>query len=283
MATTCGRPGSPEATPPCQSTVGTEGCRKRPDPNPSDAERAKLPRVPLPPGLTEDQQHVLKMLLPRISLSDASVVVTNPLQPNNPIVHVSDKWQPMCGFTYDQAIGQNPRIVQGKNTDSAVVRAISESLRDRSACKVQLLNYRGGDEKQPFWNLISINPVCWRGDVVFYMANLQDYTNHLAKLVSLSPSQFCRAALHYQRTRRLARLEMRGDDRDLAARHALARAKPAVYEADEEHAAAGPHAEPKTPQIPMIKRLGWSGLTLDPEHLCDRLQDALQGMGAAGG
>lgn len=255
-------------------------CRKRPDLSASSADRAKIARAQPEVGLDEVQRHVLKLLLPRINQSDASVVVTNPLKPNNPIVHVSAKWQPMCGFKYEQAVGQNPRIVQGKNTDPEAVRAISESLRNRSACKVQLLNYRGGDERQPFWNIISINPVCWRGELVFYMANLQDYTNHLSKLVSLSPSQFCRAALHYQKVRRLSMLEMCGDERNHAARHALARAKPAVYEVDEEHAAGGPEVESKTPPMPVIRRLGWSGLTLDPEHLCDRLQDALQGIGA---
>ena len=53
-----------------------------------------------------------------------------------------------------------------------------------------------------------------------YVANLQDYSYHIGQLVSLTPSQFCRAALHYRRGRRL--------DAPLTS---LALAKPALYEA----------------------------------------------------
>lgn len=51
----------------------------------------------------------------------------------------------MCGFTYAEATGQNPRIVQGERTDQKVVRAISGALANKSACKVQFVNYRRGE------------------------------------------------------------------------------------------------------------------------------------------
>ena len=63
---------------------------------------------------------------------------------DNPIVYVTEPWQTMCGFTYEEACGQNPRIVQGERTDQKVVRAISGALANQSACKVQFVNYRRG-------------------------------------------------------------------------------------------------------------------------------------------
>ena len=180
----------------------------------------------------------------------------------------------MCGYSEAEALGRNPRITQGSRTDPNVVRLLSTALSKQSACKVQFVNYRGGQDNKPFWNMLSISPVLYQGNILFYMANLQDYSYHLSKMVSLTPGQFCRAAMHHQRGRRLQPMD------------ALLRAKPAVIEADETFAlSTAPSSEGvgqkfalSTPQP--IKRLGWNNLTLEPEHLTERLKDALQSMGA---
>ena len=190
---------------------------------------------------------------------------------DNPIVYVTEPWQTMCGFTYEEASGQNPRIVQGERTDQKVVRAISGALANQSACKVQFVNYRRGSVDKPFWNMLSISPVLHQGNVMFYMANLQDYSYHMAQMVSLTPSQFCRVAQHHQRGRRLQMLD------DVSGC-----AKPAIYETDLEFPVPSQGkttAVAATPQP--IKRLGWNDLVLEPEHLSERLKDALQTMGAS--
>ena len=120
----------------------------------------------------------------------------------------------MCGFTYEEASGQNPRIVQGERTDQKVVRAISGALANQSACKVQFVNYRRGSVDKPFWNMLSISPVLHQGNVMFYMANLQDYSYHMAQMVSLTPSQFCKGGDLFQ---------MRVNITDLRAASSLAR------------------------------------------------------------
>ena len=47
----------------------------------------------------------------------------------NPIVWVTRPWQDMCGFTYGEAVGRNPRLTQGERSDPAVVSAISGALK----------------------------------------------------------------------------------------------------------------------------------------------------------
>lgn len=222
--------------------------------------------------LDDVQRKVLEDLVTCVD-AKASIVVTNPLAEDNPIVYVTEPWQSMCGFTYAEATGKNPRIVQGERTDAKVVRAISGALANQSACKVQFVNYRRGMRDQPFWNMLSISPVLYQGNVVFYMANLQDYSYHISQMVSLTPSQFCRAAAHHQRGKRLQLLDP------------LIRAKPGLYEVDDSFAISRFSGTSKvvcqrvTPQP--IKRLGWNNLALEPEHLSERLKDALQTMGAS--
>ena len=102
-------------------------------------------------------------------------------------------------------------------------------------------------------------------------ANLQDYSYQMQSFVKLTPSQFCRAAQHFQRGRRLDTLTP------------FRLAKPAVYEADDEFTLPAPSSASRyqsavTPHP--IKRLGWSSLSLEPEHLSARIEDALQRMDA---
>jgi len=241
-------------------------------------EARKCPKAPAEPdvlsSLDEQQRTVLAQLVKCVD-ADSSVVITNPLLKDNPIVYVTEPWQCMCGYTEAEALGRNPRITQGSRTDPKVVQLLSSALSKQSACKVQIVNYRGGRVNEPFWNMLSISPVLYQGNVLFYMANLQDYSYHMSKMVSLTPGQFCRAAVHHQRGRRLQPMD------------ALLRAKPAIIECDDTFALPTPTSSEvlaqggfvlSTPQP--IKRLGWNNLTLEPEHLTERLKDALQSMGA---
>lgn len=241
-------------------------------------EARKCPKAPAEPdvlsSLDEQQRTVLAQLVKCVD-ADSSVVITNPLLKDNPIVYVTEPWQCMCGYSEAEALGRNPRITQGSRTDPKVVQLLSSALSKQSACKVQFVNYRGGRVNEPFWNMLSISPVLYQGNVLFYMANLQDYSYHMSKMVSLTPGQFCRSAVHHQRGRRLQPMD------------AQLRAKPAIIEADDTFALPTPTSSEvlaqggfvmSTPQP--IKRLGWNNLTLEPEHLTERLKDALQGMGA---
>ena len=239
----------------------------------SPTEGVKRANVCLHPDapLTPLQRDVLESFIARLEDPDASVVVTNPRLPDNPIVYVTKRWQGMCGYTYNEAVGRNPRLTQGKSTNLDAVRTIKDALTKQSACKVQIVNYRGGEQRYPFWNMLSINPIVHSGELLLYAASLQDYSYHMDKLVSLTPSQFCRTLEHYQRGRHIG-----------TPLTALQLAKPTVYEANAEYPLAMPtgaaHLSSTTTPRP-IKRLGWSRLALEPEHLRDRVADVLQTMG----
>jgi len=207
---------------------------------------------------------------------DSSVVITDARQPDHPIVFVTKPWERMCGFTFAEARGRNPRLTQGAHSDEGSIRQISGALREKRSCKVMMLNYRSGLQDQPFWNMLAISPVLHAGQLMFYLANLQDYTYHMGRLVSLPPTQFCRSAEHFQRARRLPSSSSAAAPRYYA--------RPAIIETDDECALclSPAHGEPTADDQPalMMRRLGWSRLSLDPEHLAHRVQDALATMEA---
>jgi len=220
--------------------------------------------------LVPEQRSVLGKMVSTLD-ADSSVVITNALHKDNPIVYVTRPWESMCGFSYSDALGKNPRITQGEGSDTSVMAGMSCALREKRACKVMMLNYKGGLADRPFWNMLSISPIHHQGRCIFYLANLQDYTFKMSKLVKLSPSQFCRSAEHHQRMSCVPSSAV--DVRHFA--------RPTIIETDELSLSPASAASSSAlgPQFQM-KLLGWNKLDVEPEHLVDRVVDALLSMEA---
>lgn len=186
----------------------------------------------------------------------------------------------MCGFTYDEVVGCNPRMTQGARSDPATIALLSSALRAHRACKALMLNYRSGDPNQPFFNMLSISPVVHQGNLLLYIGKLQDYSYHIAKLVSTRRTQFCRSAEHYQCPRQLPNTVMssprayaRPNVYDFGASlSGSSSCSPAVYASCSSGVGAAALFQPK--------RLGWSNLILEPEYLADRIVDALHQVNA---
>ena len=120
-------------------------------------------------------------------------------------MYVTNAWQSMCSYTMPQAIDQNPRLTQGEGTDPETVRSMRKALTARQPCKVRLINYRGYN-REPFWNCLSVHPIFFNRECVLFAARLQDYSYRLSRLVSLQPSQFCKAGDHFQMKVRLSEI-----------------------------------------------------------------------------
>ncbi len=77
-------------------------------------------------------------------LNDAVVVTeATPLRlPGPRIVFVNQAFERLTGFTAEEAIGATPRIVQGPETDGAVLARIRERLGRGLAVREELVNYR---------------------------------------------------------------------------------------------------------------------------------------------
>lgn len=243
--------------------------------------------------LTASQKTILKRMVSLLRSETDSVVITNPLFSNSPIVHVTQAWQAMCGYTTREACGQNPRMTQGVGTDKDTIKLISAALALQRPCKVRLLNFRG-DSKEPFWNCLTIHPVFHQKRLVFFMARLQDYSFRLNRLMHITPAQFCKAGSDAHACRiSLSRLQ---------SAQGLARSTPPalcigrITELDEEVESLGAVAgecgarsfnESSSGELddddsvevvpvvptPIVKRLSFPRLLLEPEYIKERLQD----------
>nr|AML79144.1 putative LOV domain-containing protein [Leucostegia immersa] len=114
------------------------------------------------------QRVICSSLMLSLTKVQQSFVLANPHLPDSPIVHASEMFLRLTGYSREEVVGRNCRFLQGPDTDHRAVQLIGESLRAEKSCTVKLLNYR--KDKTPFWNLLHIAPVrSSAGKVAFFV------------------------------------------------------------------------------------------------------------------
>jgi len=109
---------------------------------------------------TAELQHVQETLLLRnraIAALNSAVIVTDPNQPDNPVVDVNPAFERITGYSQDETIGRNCRFLQGPKTDPAAIAEIHSAIDGQHDCQVVIRNYR--KDGTPFWNEVKISPV----------------------------------------------------------------------------------------------------------------------------
>lgn len=85
------------------------------------------------------------------------MVVTDPRQPDNPIVLANRAFLEETGYAADELIGRNCRMLQGPDTDPVAVGRIRRAVQEERDITIELRNYR--KDGTPFWNQLYISPV----------------------------------------------------------------------------------------------------------------------------
>lgn len=99
----------------------------------------------------------LKVLFEAINGASESIVITDPNQPDNPIIFVNKAFTDLTGYQPEEIVGKNCRFLQGKETDKAAVKRVRGAVVIGSNIKETLVNYRKDGSK--FLNRLSISTV----------------------------------------------------------------------------------------------------------------------------
>jgi len=125
------------------------------------------------PAILPDRRELGIVALERTRMP---IVITDPRQPDNPIVLANEAFLDLTGYAADEVIGRNCRFLQGPASDPEDIQSIRHALaRGDDNFSIELLNHRKDGSK--FWNQLAISPVRdSAGALLYYFSSQKDVT-----------------------------------------------------------------------------------------------------------
>ena len=141
-----------------------------------------------------------------------------------PIVHCSEMFERLTGYTRHEILGRNCRFLQApdgkvqsglkrKYVDDEAVWHLKHMISHRQEAQISLINYRKGG--QPFMNLLTMIPITYNSDSIKYFVGFQvDLVEQPTSITNKNPGKshftklgrdakdFCRRLLRYQLSKR---------------------------------------------------------------------------------
>ncbi|WP_101065994.1 PAS domain-containing protein [Roseovarius salinarum] len=104
--------------------------------------------------------------------AEMSVVISDPGQPDNPMIYVSPEFETQTGYTVQEAVGRNCRFLQGPETDPNAVEAIRQALQAQTRFTIDIVNYR--KDGTSFLNRLRIRPIYGPDGALMFFAGAQN-------------------------------------------------------------------------------------------------------------
>ncbi len=99
----------------------------------------------------------MRLLERAVTESTNSIVITDPNQPDDPIVYVNPAFERTTGYASEEVLGRNCRFLQGEDRDQPALGELRAAIHEGRHCTAVLRNYR--KDGTMFWNELSIYPV----------------------------------------------------------------------------------------------------------------------------
>ncbi len=123
-----------------------------------------------------------------LQMSRLPMCLTDPNQPDLPLVFVNEAFQRLTGYDEAELLGRNCRFMQGEATDPAMVRQLREAIAAHRDVTVELVNYRR--DGTLFWNALYISPVFDPpGQLRYFFASQLDVTRRKQAEAALLQAQ----------------------------------------------------------------------------------------------
>ena len=136
--------------------------------------------------LTREKQHEerLKILERSVEASLHGLLICDARAEDFPTIYVNPAFERITGYSQDEILGKNCRILQGPDTSSKTREAIREALNNEKEISTVIKNYH--KDGTPFWNELLIAPVKDAHDKVTHFIGFQnDITDRIHRQETL--------------------------------------------------------------------------------------------------
>lgn len=133
------------------------------------------PTAPVVLSATAPKACVEGLLARAVASSASGVVITDMTRPELPVLHVNPAFTRLTGYSLDEMLGRNCRILQGPQTDRDEVARLREAIEAGAehTCVLQNVRKDGTD----FWNELHLSPVHdEKGRLTHYLGFQYDVT-----------------------------------------------------------------------------------------------------------
>lgn len=128
--------------------------------------------------LTKDLDAIPYVLSQILDSCINGITLSDPDQPDNPIVYANEAFELITGYEREEIIGRNCRFLQGDDREQPEIERIREVLGNREAVTVTLRNYTKNGTL--FYNQFSIRPLFDpQGKLIYYLGTQFDVTEQV--------------------------------------------------------------------------------------------------------
>lgn len=132
----------------------------------------------------QESQVDLHLMERAIAASSNGIILTDPNQPDNPIIYVNPAFELITGYCKSEVIGRNCRFLQGNDPQELALQELRSAIQEQRECHVILRNYR--KDNVPFWHELYLSPVFDNsGSLTNFIGIQTDITHHLEALEAL--------------------------------------------------------------------------------------------------
>ncbi|KMO32121.1 histidine kinase [Methylobacterium aquaticum] len=137
---------------------------------------------------TDVADHHSDIFFAAVETTRMPMIVTDPRQPDNPIIFANQAFRGMTGYAPEELVGRNCRFLQGPETDAETVAELRRAIAERKEIATEILNYRKNGST--FWNALFISPVYdTAGELVYFFGSQLDVSRRRDAEEALRQSQ----------------------------------------------------------------------------------------------
>lgn len=118
-------------------------------------------------SINESNPFSYALLYKAITMSQEGIVITDMTEKDNPIIYVNPAFCNNTGYSSEELIGQNCRILQSDEKDQAALTTIRNAIAEGKSCEVLLKNFT--KNKEVFYNYLTACAVGEPGNVTNYI------------------------------------------------------------------------------------------------------------------